>query len=176
MKISTILDHIDSGHFALPEFQRGYVWNRDQVRGLFDSLYRRHPIGGLLVWATETNAAAHRGDGPTAAGVVKLLLDGQQRITSLYGVVRGKQPKFFDGNAEAFSGLRFHLEDETFAFYQPIKMQDDPLWIDVTELMQAGLDGVGNIVGRLPSKLNQSGLFGRQQFPLRFEPFEKYRV
>ena len=161
MKISTILDHIDSGHFALPEFQRGYVWNRDQVRGLFDSLYRRHPIGGLLVWATETNAAAHRGDGPTAAGVVKLLLDGQQRITSLYGVVRGKQPKFFDGNTEAFSGLRFHLEDETFAFYQPIKMQDDPLWIDVTELMQAGPDGVGNIVGQLPSKLNQSGLFGR---------------
>ena len=36
MKISTILDHIDSGHMALPEFQRGYVWNRDQVRGLFD--------------------------------------------------------------------------------------------------------------------------------------------
>src|SRR5882672_2669995 len=52
MKISTILDHIDSGHMALPEFQRGYVWNRDQVRGLFDSLYRRHPVGGLLVWAT----------------------------------------------------------------------------------------------------------------------------
>ena len=53
MKISTVLDHIDSGHIALPEFQRGYVWNRDQVRGLFDSLYRRHPVGGLLVWATE---------------------------------------------------------------------------------------------------------------------------
>ena len=51
MKISTILEHIDSGHMALPEFQRGYVWNRDQVRGLFDSLYRRHPVGGLLVWA-----------------------------------------------------------------------------------------------------------------------------
>jgi uncharacterized protein with ParB-like and HNH nuclease domain len=49
MKISTVLDHIDSGHMALPEFQRGYVWNRDQVRGLFDSLYRRHPVGGLLV-------------------------------------------------------------------------------------------------------------------------------
>ena len=47
MKISTILDHIDSGHMALPEFQRGYVWNRDQVRGLLDSLYRRHPVGGL---------------------------------------------------------------------------------------------------------------------------------
>jgi hypothetical protein len=63
MKISTILDHTDSGHMALPEFQRGYVWNRDQVRGLFDSLYRRHPVGGLLVWATESKTATHRGDG-----------------------------------------------------------------------------------------------------------------
>ena len=108
MKVSTILDHIDSGHMALPEFQRGYVWNRDQVRGLFDSLYRRHPVGGLLVWATESKTADHRGgDGPLAAGVVKLLLDGQQRMTSLYGLVRGRAPKFFDGNAQAFTGLRF---------------------------------------------------------------------
>jgi len=35
MKVSTVLDHIDSGHMALPEFQRGYVWNRDQVKGLW---------------------------------------------------------------------------------------------------------------------------------------------
>jgi hypothetical protein len=149
MKISTILDHIDNGHMALPEFQRGYVWNRDQVRGLFDSLYRRHPVGGLLVWATESKTAAHRGDGPLAAGVVKLLLDGQQRMTSLYGVVRGKSPKFFDGNAQAFTGLRFHLQQESFAFYQPVTMKDDPLWIDVTELMQKGTAGLGEFVTRL---------------------------
>lgn len=149
MKISTILDHIDSGHMALPEFQRGYVWNRDQVRGLFDSLYRRHPVGGLLVWATEAKTAAHRGDGPIAAGIVKLLLDGQQRMTSLYGVVRGQPPKFFDGNAQAFSGLRFHLQTETFAFYQPVKMQDDPLWIDVTALMKAGNAGLGALIAQL---------------------------
>ncbi len=149
MKISTILDHIDSGHMALPEFQRGYVWNRDQVRGLFGSLYRRHPVGGLLVWATESNSAAHRGDGAIAAGVVKLLLDGQQRITSLYGIVRGKPPKFFDGNAAAFTGLQFNLESETFAFYQPLKMQGDPQWIDVTQLMQKGNAGLGEFVARL---------------------------
>ena len=149
MKISTVLDHIDNGHIALPEFQRGYVWNRDQVRGMFDSLYRRHPVGGLLVWATEASTADHRGDGPIAAGIVKLLLDGQQRITSLYGAVRGEPPKFFDGNRQAFTGLRFHLETETFAFYQPIKMQDDPLWIDVTELMRAGTDGLGSFAAKL---------------------------
>ena len=149
MKISTILDHIDSGHMALPEFQRGYVWNRDQVRGLFDSLYRRHPVGGLLVWATESQTAAHRGDGALVAGVVKLLLDGQQRMTSLYGVVRGRVPEFFDGSARAFTGLRFHLETETFEFYQPVKMKGDPLWTDVTELMQKGTAGLGEYVTRL---------------------------
>ena len=137
---------------ALPEFQRGYVWNRDQVRGLFTSLYRRHPVGGLLVWATESKTATHRGDGPLAAGVVKLLLDGQQRITSLYGVVRGKPPKFFDGNTQAFSTLRFHLDLEIFAFYQPVKMQDDPLWIDVTELMKRGTAGLGEFVTRLSAR------------------------
>lgn len=62
MRISTILDHTDSGHMALPEFQRGYVWNSDQVRKLLTSLYLRRPIGGLLVWATECKLAAHRGD------------------------------------------------------------------------------------------------------------------
>jgi hypothetical protein len=149
MKISTILDHIDSGHIALPEFQRGYVWNSDQVRKLFTSLYLRRPVGGLLVWATESKTATHRGDGPLAAGVVKLLLDGQQRMTSLYGVVRGKPPKFFDGNAKAFTGLRFHLDTETFEFYQPVKMKDDTLWIDVTELMKKGTAGLGEFVTRL---------------------------
>jgi hypothetical protein len=152
MKISTILDHIDSGHMALPEFQRGYVWNRDQVRGLFDSLYRRHPVGGLLVWATESQTADHRGDGPLAAGVVKLLLDGQQRITSLYGAVRGKAPKFFDGNDKAFTGLCFHLETEIFSFYQPAKMKDDPLWINVTDLMKKGNAGLGGFVTQLSSQ------------------------
>ena len=69
MKISTILDHIDNGHMALPEFQRGYVWNRDQVRDLLNSLYRRYPVGELLVWATEAKTAVHRGEAPLARRV-----------------------------------------------------------------------------------------------------------
>src|SRR5436309_5177172 len=88
MKITTILSQIDLGSMALPEFQRGYVWNRDQVRDLMLSLYRKYPVGSLLVWATRTESAEARGEGPLAPGVVKLLLDGQQRITSLYGIIR----------------------------------------------------------------------------------------
>ena len=138
MKIGVILDQIDLGSIALPEFQRGYVWNRDQVRGLMQSLYLGHPVGSLLVWVTPTQAANTRGGQDLPPGFVKLLLDGQQRVTSLYGLVRGKAPAFFEGNERAFTDLRFHLGDKVFSFYQPLKMRDDPLWVDVTELLQKG--------------------------------------
>ena len=139
MQIHTLLDQIDHGAIALPEFQRGYVWNRDQVRKFMQSLYRRFPVGSLLVWVTQSKLATYRGDGQITPGVVKLLLDGQQRITTLYGIMRGKPPQFFDGNIHAFTGLYFHLDEEVFEFYAPMKMQDNPLWINVTELMQSGI-------------------------------------
>ncbi|MHB9036365.1 MAG: GmrSD restriction endonuclease domain-containing protein [Armatimonadota bacterium] len=138
MKISTVLDQIDLGAVALPEFQRGYVWNREQVRGLMYSLYRKHPVGSLLVWVTKTEQADARGDGNLAPGSVKLLLDGQQRMSSLYGIIKGCPPKFFDGNDQAFTGLHFNLADETFEFYAPVKMKDNPLWVSVTECLQLG--------------------------------------
>ena len=138
MKISTILDQINLGTMALPKFQRGYVWNREQVRGLMNSLYRKFPIGSLLVWIVRSDEALTRGDGPITPGVVNLLLDGQQRMTTLYGIVRGKPPIFFDGDEKIITGLYFHLDDEVFEFYQPVKMKDDPFWINVTEVMQEG--------------------------------------
>ena len=146
MKVSTILDYIDGGHMALPEFQRGYVWNRDQVRGLMRSLYRRHPVGSLLVWGTEAVDAPHRGDNQLAPGIVKLLLDGQQRITSLYGIIKGKAPAFFDGDKRAFTDLYFNIETEEFSFYMPKKMKGDPLWVDVSKVM---MDGIGPFVSIL---------------------------
>lgn len=148
MKVSTILDHIDSGHMALPQFQRGYVWNRDQVRGLFDSLYHRYPVGGLLVWVAPSETADHRGGDQLPPGVVKLLLDGQQRITSIYGVVRGKPPRFFEGKAASFTGLWFNVATETFEFYQAQKMKGDPQWIDVTALFGQGFSSLGTLIAR----------------------------
>lgn len=146
MQIQTILDQIDLGAMALPEFQRGYVWNREQVRRFMHSLYRRYPVGSLLVWVTKTEQADARGDGALAPGSVKLILDGQQRITTLYGITRGRPPQFFEGNVAAFTGLYFNLKDETFEFYSALKMRDNPLWINVTELMQKGL---GAFIGGL---------------------------
>jgi hypothetical protein len=137
-RLSTNLDQVDSGTVLLPEFQRGYVWNRDQVRGLMRSLYRGYPVGSLLVWETEADPGAIRGDGLAAAGIRLLLLDGQQRITTLYGIVRGRPPAFFEGRPETLHGLHFHVGDETFEFYAPAKMKGDPRWVDVSKLFAAG--------------------------------------
>jgi hypothetical protein len=62
MKIHTFLGQIDLGSMALPEFQRGCVWNRDQVRDLMLSLYRKYPVGSFLTWATRSENADMRGD------------------------------------------------------------------------------------------------------------------
>ena len=138
-KLGTILDQIDAGSMLLPEFQRGYVWNRDQVRGLMRSLYHGYPVGALLVWETEGNGQAVRG-GTMTVGPKQLLLDGQQRVTTLYGVIRGRAPSFFEGDPDAFAGLRFNVETEAFQFHAPVKMKGDPRWIDVTALF---VDGPG---------------------------------
>lgn len=138
MRIQEILNQIDIGSYALPEFQRGYVWNRDQVKKLIMSLYKGYPIGGLLIWVTKTDPSITRGDGHLTPGVVNLILDGQQRITSLYGIIRGHAPKFFDGNANSFTGLYFNIKEEVFEFYMATKMKDNPDWISVTELLQKG--------------------------------------
>ena len=148
MKISTILDQIDDGAIALPVFQRGYVWNRNQVRGLMESLYRRHPVGSLLIWVTKTESVNSRGDSLLQPGYVKLLLDGQQRMTTLYGIIRGKEPPFFEGNHDTFTGLHFNMETEAFQFYAPVRMSQEQGWISVTELMEQGIGGfIGQIQG-----------------------------
>ncbi|MYH44118.1 MAG: DUF262 domain-containing protein [Acidimicrobiaceae bacterium] len=151
VEISAILSNIKYNNYSLPEFQRGYVWRREDVRSLFDSLYRRYPVGGFLVWTTQPDPQMVRGaSNPGAA--VKLLLDGQQRATSLYGVIRGEVPAFFRGDKNAFEGLYFNVKSETFEFYGPVKMRDDPLWVSVTEVFET--DDVNKIVNKIVESMS----------------------
>ena len=161
-KISDILAQIDNGSISLPVFQRGYIWTRTQVRELFKSLYNGYPIGSLLVWKTASPDVKIRGNLSAPAIPYQILLDGQQRVTSLYGVIKGSEPAFFDGNARAFQDLRFHLEEQEFEFYQPVKMRKDPLWIDVTDFYRKGTQGVEPILKSLADKgITTSGYMGR---------------
>lgn len=135
MKIIDIVNNIDNKTLALPVFQRGYVWKGRQVKDLMNSLYQGYPVGSLLTWTTRSEQVEVRGGEQLhQALAINLLLDGQQRLTSLYGIIKGKSPEFFDGDASAFDGLYFSLESEEFEFFAPTRMRNNPLWAKVTDL------------------------------------------
>ncbi|MCY3865283.1 MAG: DUF262 domain-containing protein [Chloroflexi bacterium] len=142
MKLKNILEQIDQGVLALPQFQRGFVWKRWQVRNLMESLYQEYPIGSMLVWQTRAQKFEVKGQQDLPLGIHELLLDGQQRLTSLYGIVRGKKPDFSNAEPSAFLNLYFNVETEEFEFYGPTKMKHNPRWISVTDVMQKDLGDV----------------------------------
>ena len=91
--IATLVDMYKRGELRLPEIQRHYVWQGTRVRDLLDSLYRGYPSGSILMWETDepvpTRDFAIAQDTNAFAGR-KLLLDGQQRLTSLTAVLNGE--------------------------------------------------------------------------------------
>lgn len=94
--VEELVGMIERGELRLPEMQRQYVWQATRVRDLMDSLYRGYPSGAILVW--ETDEAVPLRDFAVAQEqspykTTKLLLDGQQRLTSLSAVLRGEPIK-----------------------------------------------------------------------------------
>lgn len=96
-KIRSLVENVDSGKLLVPEMQRRYVWRSTQVRDLFDSLYRGYPVGSILVWNRPDGDMEGRvldvgeSAGKLKAGQTQLLLDGQQRLTSLTSILKDKE-------------------------------------------------------------------------------------
>jgi hypothetical protein len=91
--VEDLVQMIQRGELKLPEMQRGYVWRGTRVRDLLDSLYRGYPSGNILVWETETELPLRDmaiGQEASPYQGFKLLLDGQQRLTSLSAILRGE--------------------------------------------------------------------------------------
>ena len=91
-KVEELVAMIERGELRLPEMQRRYVWKATRVRDLLDSLYRGYPSGAILLWETDESVplrdfAIQQVQNPYQT--TKLLLDGQQRLTSLWAVLRG---------------------------------------------------------------------------------------
>jgi hypothetical protein len=92
LSVGALVDMIARGELRLPEMQRQYVWRATRVRDLLDSLYRGYPSGAILVWETDEAQPLRNLAVPQDTAVFatsKLLLDGQQRLTSLAAVLRG---------------------------------------------------------------------------------------
>jgi hypothetical protein len=90
--LPAVMDAIDMGVIGLPEIQRPFVWKNTQVRDLFDSMYKGFPVGFLLFWANGASNGHKQIGIETKQKVPNLLIvDGQQRLTSLYAVVRSRE-------------------------------------------------------------------------------------
>jgi hypothetical protein len=91
--VESLVEMIEQGQLRLPEMQRGYVWRAPRVRDLLDSLYRGYPSGAILLWQTTDKIRGRRFSIGQKANPFQhslLLLDGQQRLTSLSAVIRGE--------------------------------------------------------------------------------------
>lgn len=133
--VSAILGMIDAGEFVVPEIQRPFVWNRSQVRDLIDSLYNGYPTGYIITWK---NPDVKIKDGTTSGGK-HVLIDGQQRITSLMAAVSGLEVLDEDFNKGRIK-IAFNpfAEDPSKRFaVQDASHLKDKRWIpDISELFR----------------------------------------
>jgi len=92
LTIRKILEDVGRGTIRIPAFQRGFVWDSEMVAYFMDSLYKGYPFGSLLFWRTKAQLRTERQLGPFILPdrdpeyPIDYVLDGQQRITSVFGV------------------------------------------------------------------------------------------
>jgi hypothetical protein len=94
--LNNLVVAVEQGDYRIPQFQREYVWEKSKVVELFDSIYKEYPIGSFFLWkadrknnnlfrhSIELNIPPIKDDDD-----VSFILDGQQRITSLYVTLKG---------------------------------------------------------------------------------------
>lgn len=114
LTIRRLIDRITTGDIRIPAFQRDFIWEPDQIAFLLDSIYKKFPIGTIILWKTDNRLNTEKKLGrfalpePRRDYPVNYVLDGQQRITSLFSVFQNEiQPSddewvdiYFDYKAE----------------------------------------------------------------------------
>ena len=154
--LSGLLHYIDIGDIGLPDIQRPFVWANTKVRDLFDSMYRGFPVGYLLFWEnTQTNGAKTIGvENKQHSVPQRLIVDGQQRLTSLYAVFRGR--KVLDADyKERNIEIAFRPRDGKFEVADAA-IRRDPEWIsNISSLWVSGKSSYQMVKGFLKSLQDQ---------------------
>jgi len=156
MKISQIIDKINENHLFIPAFQREYVWKKPDAKNLINSLIKDYPTGTMLTWET-TDPPEIKGTYvyETSKGAVKLILDGQQRITTLYMLITGEIPPYYTVNeiTHDIRGLYVNVETLHLEYYRKMTMANDPTWVDITAIFKGNVR-TRDIVDKLEQKTN----------------------
>lgn len=141
-RISNLISRIQSGDVKIPKFQRGFVWTEDQILELLESIYQGYPIGSLLFWLTEQAMKSEKNVG----GFDELpetpekyprnyVLDGQQRLTTIYGILNWP-----DSKKQHSLNVYFNLEKKVFYHYTGIdnpKAMPMSILFNTTEFIKA---------------------------------------
>lgn len=91
VSIRSLIEQVQQGQVRVPAFQRGFVWDHDRIAFLMDSIYKGYPFGSAILWQTKEQLTSERRLGPfglpepTANFPISYVLDGQQRLTSIFG-------------------------------------------------------------------------------------------
>lgn len=127
IKFDELLKGVDKGLIQIPPFQRNFVWSPREIVDLLDSIYRGYPIGSFIFWKTTTKLPKHRFiaglslQEPPDRSELDYVLDGQQRITSLYAAVKGAGIEdepihfYFDVSRQGFDYERGNPEETPHA-------------------------------------------------------------
>src|SRR5262249_43289536 len=128
-RIASLLSDVAKGNIKIPVFQREYVWTDEQIMSLLDSIYRGYPVGSLLLWATKERLKHERNVGgfqlpeTPEDSPVNYVLDGQQRLTTLYGVINSDAKTGDAELAERFS-VAFVPATEEFGHASAVDPKD----------------------------------------------------
>lgn len=150
--LSNLLHYLDVGDIGLPDIQRPFVWKNAKVRDLFDSMYRGFPVGYFLFWENGQQGKSNQiGVGVKQHTIAsRLIVDGQQRLTSLYAVFRGKKVKDDDYNERQIE-IAFRPRDGKFEVTDAA-IRNDPEWIpNISDLWASGKSSYQMVKGFLKS-------------------------
>jgi hypothetical protein len=133
-----LVEDIRQGDVALPDIQRPFVWGATKVRDLLDSMYKGFPVGYLLFWETGVEAGARQIGVDVKEKVPRLLIvDGQQRLTSLYAVITGSEI-VRDDYSQGRIRIAFRPDDATFAVADAATDRDPEFIADISSLWVPG--------------------------------------
>jgi hypothetical protein len=151
--VSHLVGDLQQGTLALPDIQRPFVWKNTKVRDLLDSLFRGYPFGFILTWKSPFDATTRRiGTDPSGrAAPYALVIDGQQRLTSLFAVMTGR-PVMDDNFRERRIQIGFHPIQGAFSVADAT-LDRNPEWLpDVSRIFTESLGALSVVreyLGRL---------------------------
>jgi hypothetical protein len=132
--VSLLIQKIEIGEIGLPDIQRPFVWNSTKVRDLFDSMFKGFPVGYLLFWTSSNESGTKQiGEGIKQIVPRLLIVDGQQRLTSLFSIIRNKS--VVNENYESKKiNIAFRPRDGYFTVADAAVVKDPEYIKDISEI------------------------------------------